>query len=116
MSLTCRYVLLVCWISFMLVSALLLFSRGFLLTRSVLKHKSCCASEDVHLEDVRNSRNLVVPESNCSQKFCLGVADARAIIFVVDALRYDFVVPYDGDDEQVYHNKLTVLTDLVQNR
>uniref|UniRef100_A0A0A9XMR5 GPI ethanolamine phosphate transferase 3 n=2 Tax=Lygus hesperus TaxID=30085 RepID=A0A0A9XMR5_LYGHE len=115
-GMTCRYVLLVSWISLTLVSALLLFSRGFLMTRTVLKQKSCCSVDSVHLEGIRNSRNLFAPNSNCSQKFCLGVGNTRAIIFVVDALRYDFVVPYSGSEEHYYHNKLTVLDDLVTTK
>jgi phosphatidylinositol glycan class O len=69
-----------------------LFSRGFLLTRLVLNDKSDCA----------------VPPIDAARAFVSGDAEKgcwhpktfdKAIVIIVDALRYDFTVPFEAQLE-----------------
>ena len=67
------------------LTALLIFSNGFLLTRTVLEDKTPAIEHTL--------------------------ADAtfkKAVILVIDALRFDFTIPND-DNSQAWHNKLTIL-------
>lgn len=87
---------------------LYLFTSGFLLTRLILDDKSVCAAPPVFpASDVA----LGTPETGCwhPKKF------DKAVIILVDALRYDFTVPFLKEKEQEqhvphhYHDALKVL-------
>ena len=69
------------------------FTKGFLLTRLVLDHKSNCSQPSIALEQ----------HGSCwyPKQF------DKAVIIIIDALRYDFTVP--RQDTQHYHNALTIL-------
>lgn len=80
------------------VLGIYLFTSGFLLTRMVLDHKSECA-----VPPVEGSKDHITgsPESGCWHPKTF----EKAIIILVDALRYDFTVPFpvDGSNEQPHH-------------
>ena len=69
------------------------FTRGFLLTRLVLSEKSNCTQPPVPL-------SLADGECWYPQQF------KRAIVVLIDALRYDFAVPYPPDSAEYFHNAL----------
>lgn len=77
------------------------FTKGFLLTRLVLDHKSDCASPPGEF----SQRNLGSYSEGCWHPKIFD----KAVIIIIDALRYDFTVPYYDDDPQHFHNALTVL-------
>ena len=72
------------------------FTKGFLLTRLVLDEKSICASPPI---DVPSHK------SGCwhPQTF------DKAVVIIIDALRYDFTVPHHGSPRQHFHNALQIL-------
>ncbi|PTB72799.1 hypothetical protein M440DRAFT_1394619 [Trichoderma longibrachiatum ATCC 18648] len=80
-----------------------LFASGFLLTRLVLEDKSSCAAPPV--------------EAASSPGAALDVAGGcwhpkqfdRAVVILIDALRYDFTVPEDPATAHAFHNALPFL-------
>ena len=76
------------------------FTKGFLLTRLVLDFKSECAVPPLSLphHDLEPSTNGCWHPKTFS----------KAIVIIVDALRYDFTVPFD-DQPHHFHNALQVL-------
>ncbi|KAG8531933.1 uncharacterized protein KY384_003569 [Bacidia gigantensis] len=73
-----------------------LFTKGFLLTRLVLNEKSDCSSPPLSLPSHA--------EPGCwhPQTF------TKAVVIIIDALRYDFTVPRPGSTHH-FHNALHVL-------
>lgn len=110
--------LLVAFFTFLLVLHLLgiyLFTSGFLLTRLVLDHKSACA----------------LPPIAPSTPYTAGDATRgcwhpktfdKAIVIIVDALRYDFTVPLDVQRPTTdlaprhFHNAFPVLYETARNQ
>ncbi|KAI5804572.1 hypothetical protein EDC01DRAFT_643928 [Geopyxis carbonaria] len=77
-----------------------LFTRGFLLTRLVLEHKSTCAVSPLDPYDGKDG---------CWHPKTF----EKAVVVIIDALRYDFTVPYIPIDnttenaERFFHNAFT---------
>ncbi|KIV99137.1 uncharacterized protein PV09_09168 [Verruconis gallopava] len=90
------------------VLGLYLFTSGFLLTRLVLDDKSRCDHAPVEL---LSSQGLGSAATGCwhPKQF------EKAVILVVDALRYDFTVPFKAQTERDaprhFHDALKVLYD-----
>lgn len=78
------------------VTGIYFFTRGFLLTRLVLDAKSSCSAPPVDFAPTDQGEECWYP-----QQF------KKAIIILIDALRYDFVVPYPPSQAEWYHNALT---------
>lgn len=79
------------------------FTKGFLLTRLVLEESSTCAESPIARSiDYKGSGT---PEGGCWHPKTFD----RAVVVVVDALRYDFAVPFSGEDSQAFHNALPFL-------
>lgn len=71
------------------------FTQGFLLSRQVLPNIALCVAE--------------AGESNCMDAKFL-----KVVVLVIDALRFDFVIPVDGaaGANSYYHNNFPVLYEL----
>lgn len=70
------------------------FSKGFLLSRQVLPDLA-----------------------ECGDSGCLPAQFEKTVIVVIDALRFDFVIPVDDADADPYfHNNLPILYDLMQKQ
>ena len=98
LSVNVTSLLVIAFVSFLHVGALLLFTRGFLLTRTTL--------------DKRNLCNVQSLECTLPAKY------ERVIILLIDALRYDFLFPISPtspDFDMTHHNHLTVPIRLSQN-
>lgn len=96
------------WLLFIHVSGLYFFTRGFLLTRLVLEEKSSCGvvPDGAYAENGKAWKGSV--EAGCWHPKTFD----KAIVVIIDALRYDFTIPYEGtekDPEQAYHNALPFL-------
>ena len=80
------------------ISGIYFFTRGFLLTRLVLDAKSNCSTPPVpnHSPPSQHQDQCWYP-----QQF------KKAIIVLIDALRYDFTVPYPASEAEWYHNAFT---------
>ena len=75
------------------------FTKGFLLTRLVLDDRSRCETPSIHIPG-----HVAESETGCWHPKTFD----KAIIIIIDALRYDFTVPFEGDTRH-YHNALTIL-------
>ncbi|MCJ1285560.1 mannose-ethanolamine phosphotransferase gpi13 [Xylographa opegraphella] len=86
------------WILFLHAIGIYFFTKGFLLTRLVLNDKSECLQPP-----------LKVSHTSSIGGGCWHPKQFdKAIIIIIDALRYDFTVPYQAQPRH-YHNTLTVL-------
>ena len=84
------------WVAFLHLSGLSLFTRGFLLNRHALSTKSSCD-----------------PSSTCT----LPPTHNKAVVLIIDALRFDFVSPHPPQPaSEYYHNILTLPRELSASR
>ena len=99
LTLPTRHVLAVMvlgWILFLHLSGLSLFTRGFLLTRLALESKTSCS-----------------PYLSCT----LPAAHKRAVLIIIDALRFDFISPNPPNHaSEHFHNVLTLPRQLSDSR
>ncbi|KAL1110552.1 hypothetical protein AAG570_008080 [Ranatra chinensis] len=128
MKLSWRYLLFLLWLSYLLVTSILLFARGFLLNRTILNTKSTCGSRDHICLDVWSSsedEEVLAGYSWGDAQRCLdSVSDGSqyctesntsVIILLIDALRYDFVATEIDDLSLPYKNKLTVIDEMLKS-
>lgn len=91
------------------------FTKGFLLTRLVLDEKSSCTEPPIPLAS--SFPGAGTPQAGCWHPKTF----EKAVVIIIDALRYDFTVPFDkiseaGSDSgpktpQAFHNALPFLYD-----
>lgn len=91
------------WMLVMHAIGLWLFTSGFLLTRLVLHEKSTCDAPPID-----GTKALLNPDKGCWHPKTFD----RAVVILIDALRYDFTVPHTGEDTQAFHNSFPVLHEL----
>ncbi|OLL25767.1 GPI ethanolamine phosphate transferase 3 [Neolecta irregularis DAH-3] len=87
------------WVTSLHIVGLFFFTRGFLLTRLILDDQSTCNTPPTSID-----RN---PDCWYPKQF------SKAIIIVIDALRYDFTIP-EPDSDLLYLNALTLPFDITQ--
>ena len=94
------------WLLSMHAIGIWLFTSGFLLTRLVLEDKSNCSAPPID-----SSLAHLSIDKGCwhPKKF------DRAVIVVIDALRYDFTVPQGPETAQVFHNAFPFMHDTAVN-
>lgn len=87
---------------------LFLFAKGFLLSRLVLEDRSLCETLPDGLPSLDSSDGCWHPKTF-----------KRAVVIVIDALRYDFTVPFhptgDNLEPRHYHNNLPFLYETASN-
>ncbi|KAH7117987.1 hypothetical protein B0J11DRAFT_493971 [Dendryphion nanum] len=88
------------WLLILHASGIYLFTSGFLLTRLVLDHQSKCDTPPINIAPH-------VPGSSVAGCWHPKSFD-KAIVIIIDALRYDFVVPH-LDHPRYFHNAIPVL-------
>lgn len=130
-----KYFLLMLWFSYMLVSGLLLFTRGFLLNREVLPLRAKCKAFDVNcskdesnyylgnsFHDVNEEKQNCVGDKywieekkSVEEQLTCQSSRSKVILIVIDALKYDFVYFNSSLKEDIlpYQNRLTVINDLL---
>ncbi|KAH6604314.1 phosphoethanolamine transferase class o [Trichoderma cornu-damae] len=93
------------WLLAVHAVGLWLFASGFLLARLVLEDKSSCAVPPV--EGLTGSRAALDVREGCwhPKQF------DRAVVILIDALRYDFTVAEDPETAQAFHNAFPFLYD-----
>ncbi|CAL3966038.1 hypothetical protein PZA11_002822 [Diplocarpon coronariae] len=95
------------WVFFIHASGIYFFTRGFLLTRLVLEEKSSCTDPPIPIHQPYKGSGT--PESGCWHPKTF----EKAVVVVVDALRYDFTIPNANNSEngpaQAFHNSLPFL-------
>ncbi|KAF4251834.1 hypothetical protein CNMCM8980_003457 [Aspergillus fumigatiaffinis] len=95
-----------CWILLLHVTGIFFFTKGFLLTRMVLENKSAC---DILPFDDASSSSASKGKQGCWHEKSFD----KAIVIVIDALRYDFTVPFvpgtESETAHLFHNNIPVL-------
>ncbi|ODH52621.1 hypothetical protein GX48_01106 [Paracoccidioides brasiliensis] len=99
------------WFLFIHLVGIFFFTKGFLLTRLVLENKSECtvlpfagsvAETEIGTDSQLSGRGCWHPKTF-----------DKAIVIVIDALRYDFTIPFrptvEGQKPQRFHNNFPVL-------
>ncbi|KAI1128070.1 GPI ethanolamine phosphate transferase 3-like protein [Nemania abortiva] len=92
------------WLLCMHVVGIFIFTSGFLLTRLVLDERSECATPPIEpLITWEGSRSI---DGGCWHPKTFN----KAVIVIIDALRYDFTVPVEDETKaEVYHNAFPFL-------
>lgn len=93
---------------FIHASGIYFFTKGFLLTRLVLEEKSSCADPPITL--ISTFEGAGTPERGCWHPKTF----EKAVVIIIDALRYDFTVPFantTAEPAQAFHNALPFLYD-----
>lgn len=93
--------------SFLHLLGIYFFTKGFLLTRLVLDNKSDCAYPPIE-QNVHKSGDY---SEGCWHPKTFD----KAVILIIDALRYDFTVPNQNDPHH-YHNKLQALYETAEQQ
>ncbi|RAH85782.1 alkaline phosphatase-like protein [Aspergillus japonicus CBS 114.51] len=107
------------WVCLVHLAGLYFFTKGFLLTRQILESRSTCEGPPRDFwPDHDHDRS---PSANGHADGCwLRPTFKKAVILIIDALRYDFTIPYSPSiqaaEEKPYHNALTVLHTLASER
>ncbi|RFU32214.1 hypothetical protein B7463_g4109, partial [Scytalidium lignicola] len=100
------------WLLIIHASGIYFFTKGFLLTRLVLDEKSSCA--DPPVEPLAKYNGVGTLEGGCWHPTTF----KKAVVIIIDALRYDFTVPLNATDSgsgsapqtpQAFHNSLPFL-------
>ncbi|RDW83890.1 mannose-ethanolamine phosphotransferase GPI13 [Aspergillus mulundensis] len=101
------------WILFLHVVGIFFFTKGFLLTRMVLENKSTC--DALPFDD---SPSSLLEQSHRDECWHPKSFD-KAIVIVIDALRYDFTVPFapkaESESAQLFHDNIRVLYETAVN-
>ncbi|KAI0190214.1 GPI ethanolamine phosphate transferase [Xylaria flabelliformis] len=92
------------WLLCMHVIGIVLFTSGFLLTRLVLDERSECAAPPIDpLIQWEGSSTI---DGGCWHPKTFN----KAVIVIIDALRYDFTIPVEDESKaEVYHNAFPFL-------
>ncbi|KAI9683825.1 MAG: mannose-ethanolamine phosphotransferase gpi13 [Trizodia sp. TS-e1964] len=99
-----QYALLVTfflWIFFIHATGIYFFTKGFLLTRFVLDFKSECDKVPAGLLRSAETRK----QNGCWHDKTFD----KAVVLIIDALRYDFTVPIESTEPRHFHNAFPVL-------
>ncbi|KAI0440202.1 GPI ethanolamine phosphate transferase 3-like protein [Xylaria telfairii] len=92
------------WLLCMHVIGIVLFTSGFLLTRLVLDERSECAAPPI--EPLIQWEGSGTIDGGCWHPKTFN----KAVIVIIDALRYDFTVPVEDESKaEVYHNAFPFL-------
>lgn len=86
------------------VAGIYFFTSGFLLTRLVLDEESTCTEPPLPVADIDHGGKLT-HGSGCWHPKTFD----RAVVIIIDALRYDFTVPFDDTPAQAFHNSIPFL-------
>ncbi|OQD78409.1 hypothetical protein PENDEC_c001G05740 [Penicillium decumbens] len=98
------------WIMFLHAAGIYFFTKGFLLTRMVLEDKSSC--------DILPFDGAVA--SQPTGKGCWHEKSFnKAVVIIIDALRYDFTVPFvpwaESEEATLFHDNIPVLYETAVN-
>ncbi|KAL3472302.1 hypothetical protein BJX99DRAFT_235691 [Aspergillus californicus] len=101
------------WILFIHVVGIFFFTKGFLLTRMVLEDKSSC-----DVLPFSDSPSSLIDQSKRDECWHQKSFD-KAIVIIIDALRYDFTVPFapsaETENADLFHDNIPVLYETAVN-
>ncbi|GBF64066.1 GPI ethanolamine phosphate transferase [Trichophyton mentagrophytes] len=114
--------LLLGWFGLVHIIGIYFFTKGFLLTRLVLEDKSQC--DVLPLQDhpgaiVPANLGIDAPKDGAGKGCWHPKTFDKAVVIIIDALRYDFTVPpksmVEGGPPRLYHNNIPVFYDTAVN-
>lgn len=129
-----KYFFLLAWLSYLFVCGILLFTRGFLLSRRSLLDKASCTENVDCSSYLKNSNEepsalntqlyldcldrdqLKLRKSESSTSRCTK-SSRRVVLVLIDALRYDFTTYNHSlrEEEQLpFQNRLTIIDELLK--
>lgn len=124
-----NFLLYLLWFSYLVMSAILMFGHGFLLTRKTLSDNSKCVPiSDFDCEGHESTNSAV--ELTCTVDYKIrrlllrpgaplicAPKRSRVVFILVDALRYDFTEYDDSRDQPLpYQNKLPIIKNLLKEQ
>ncbi|XP_055379561.1 GPI ethanolamine phosphate transferase 3 [Condylostylus longicornis] len=117
MKIVWKYIFILIWFAYLICSGVILFSRGFLLSRiskkdvSTCRHLSTNANEEYYLN--QEIVKEIFKDVNASSSLCLP-KKSKVIILVIDALKYEFGLYQPNLEKPLpYQNKLTIFEELL---
>lgn len=100
------------WIAGVHAIGIFLFTRGFLLTRLVLEQQSQCEVSPIEGRLTSETDSTLGPAYGCWHPKTF----EKVVVVVIDALRFDFTVPYipldNTSQPHYFHNAFTVLSEV----
>uniref|UniRef100_A0A1A9UR96 GPI ethanolamine phosphate transferase 3, catalytic subunit n=1 Tax=Glossina austeni TaxID=7395 RepID=A0A1A9UR96_GLOAU len=116
MEFAVSYGLTLIWLTYLIASGVILFSRGFLLSRVSKTDVSNCRQLSLDINDKNYLSDVVVQEIfkdvNATTNLCLP-QKSKVIILLIDALKYEFGVYKENLTKPLaYENKLSVMYEL----
>ncbi|EPS28624.1 hypothetical protein PDE_03570 [Penicillium oxalicum 114-2] len=97
------------WILFLHLAGIYFFTKGFLLTRMVLETKSSCNILPTDEASAKVGSSTTGNQNGCWHEKTFD----KAVIIIIDALRYDFTVPFASANENqtahLFHDNIPVL-------
>ncbi|KAH8431330.1 mannose-ethanolamine phosphotransferase GPI13 [Aspergillus melleus] len=101
------------WILLLHVAGIYFFTKGFLLTRMVLENKSSC--DLLPFDDALPNAKAGRGGDGCWHPKSFD----KAIVIIIDALRYDFTVPFaptpESEEANLFHDNIPVLHETAVN-
>ncbi|KAK1149858.1 mannose-ethanolamine phosphotransferase gpi13 [Aspergillus melleus] len=101
------------WILLLHVAGIYFFTKGFLLTRMVLENKSSC--DLLPFDDALPNAKAGKGGDGCWHPKSFD----KAIVIIIDALRYDFTVPFaptpESEEANLFHDNIPVLHETAVN-
>ncbi|KAL0278725.1 UNVERIFIED_CONTAM: hypothetical protein PYX00_000459 [Menopon gallinae] len=128
-----KYFLLLAWLSYLFVCGVLLFTRGFLLTRRSLVDRASCTENVDCSSYLKNSQEepsalntqlyldcldgdqLKLRQSEASVR--CAKSNRRVVLILIDALRYDFARynhSVKEEERQPFQNRLPIIDELLR--
>ncbi|KAL3287812.1 hypothetical protein HHI36_002273 [Cryptolaemus montrouzieri] len=129
------YFFFLVWFIYLIASSILLFTKGFLLTRDSFEFNSTCLTYSEIPCTPTNSEHLlsngnnaekhscstteklenILTNVNSASNFCLP-ARARVVLVIIDALRYDFT-QYDKENKSPlpFQNRLPIIQETLES-
>ncbi|XP_034939736.1 GPI ethanolamine phosphate transferase 3 [Chelonus insularis] len=105
------YFIFLTWISYLMISGLLLFINGFFLTRIARMERSNCTP--CYLSDTCNAE-MILQDPTTAAEICLEPR-AKVVLLVVDALKYEFMHWQENiSNTSYYHNKIPIVHELLE--
>ena len=107
-----KHFLCLLWLFGIYAVGLLIFTKGFLLTRMVVNQNNTCE------EDFAGQAHNFAREQHGHEGCWMHARFKKAVFIIIDALRFDFVVHNRtvGDRELPYHNKLSTILELLERK
>lgn len=117
---TVSYVLFLVWLCYLIISSVILFTSGFLLSKKVQKNNATCYAlkDTCEIGDATcslNNTSTSVTDYIGDSNVCLPPR-AKVVLLIVDALRYDFTeFNASTDYPRSFQNKLPIMAHLCKN-